>query len=128
MGGIINLKKRSMVFESASTHVIVPLDPMEGTWYTDPIHTKEELHHIYKIIVQDEDQVNPVDEGMLCWENDSECFSDSNEELENWKSQLHEVSVFRSLQTIQNFHRISTIERTLPEKRMQVIISSLKLP
>ena len=27
MGGIINLKKRSMVFESEGTRVIVPLDP-----------------------------------------------------------------------------------------------------
>ena len=73
-----------MVFESKGTHVIVPLDPVEGARYTEPIHTKEELDHIYKITAQDEDRVNPTDEGMLCWEKDSECFSDSNEELENW--------------------------------------------
>ena len=30
MGGIINLKKRSMVFENIGTRVIVPLDPKEG--------------------------------------------------------------------------------------------------
>ena len=30
MGGIINLKKRSMVFENNGTRVIVPLDPVEG--------------------------------------------------------------------------------------------------
>ena len=30
MGGIINLKKRSMVFENNGTRVIVPLDPTEG--------------------------------------------------------------------------------------------------
>ena len=34
MGGIINLKKRSMVFENNSTRVIVPLDPTEGERYT----------------------------------------------------------------------------------------------
>ena len=51
---------------------------------------------------------------MLCSEKDSECFSDSDEELENWQGRLHEVSVLRSLQTIRNFCRISTIERTLP--------------
>ena len=33
MGGIINLKKRSMVFENEGTWVIVPLDPTEGEWY-----------------------------------------------------------------------------------------------
>lgn len=30
MGGIINLKKRSMVFKNNGTRVIVPLDPAEG--------------------------------------------------------------------------------------------------
>ena len=30
MGGIINLKKMSMVFETEATRVIVPLDPTEG--------------------------------------------------------------------------------------------------
>ena len=73
-----------MVFESEGTHVIVSLDPAEGTWYIESVHTKEELYHIYKITAQDEDWVNPTDEGTLCWEKDSECFSDSDEELENW--------------------------------------------
>ena len=41
MGGIINLKKQSMVFEIRSTRVIVPLDPAEDAQYTEPIHTKE---------------------------------------------------------------------------------------
>ena len=61
-----------MVFESRGTRVIVPLDPTEGARYTEPVHTKEELDHIYKITAQDEDQVNPTDEGMICWEKDSE--------------------------------------------------------
>lgn len=30
MGVIINLKKRSMVFENNGTRAIVPLDPSEG--------------------------------------------------------------------------------------------------
>ena len=30
MGGVINLKKRNMVFESKDTHFIVSLDPEEG--------------------------------------------------------------------------------------------------
>ena len=114
MGGIINLKKRSMVFESGGTRVVVPLDPAEGAWYSEPVHTKEELDHIYKITAQDEDWFNPTDEGMLCWEKDSECLSDSNEEMENWHSRLHEVSALHSLQTVKIFRRISTMERTLP--------------
>ena len=83
MGSNINLKKRIMVFESKGTHVIVSLDPAGGAQYIEPVHTKEELDHIYKITAQDEDQANPMDEGMIYWEKDSECFSDSDEELEN---------------------------------------------
>ena len=37
MGGIINLKKRSMVFENDDTRVIVPLDPAEGERYIEPV-------------------------------------------------------------------------------------------
>ena len=65
MGGVINLKKHSMVFESKGTRVIVPLDPAEGARYTELAHEEEELDHIYKLTTQDEDQVNPTDEGML---------------------------------------------------------------
>jgi len=35
MNGIINLKKRKMIFEKKSLHVIVPLDPTKGSFYTE---------------------------------------------------------------------------------------------
>ena len=49
MGGVINLKKHSMVFENNSTRVVVPLDPVEGTRYTEPTRDEEEVDHIYKL-------------------------------------------------------------------------------
>ena len=49
MGGVINLKKRSMVFENNGTCVIVPLDPAEGVRYTEPVHDEEEVDHIYRL-------------------------------------------------------------------------------
>ena len=83
MGGIINLKKRSMVFENNGTRMIVPLDLVEGERYTKPVRDKEDVDHIYKLTVQDEDWINPMVEGVLCWEKDSECFSKSDEEIDN---------------------------------------------
>ena len=50
MGGIINLKKRIMVFENEGTRVIVPLDPAEGEWYTKPMREEDYIDHIYKLI------------------------------------------------------------------------------
>ena len=49
MGGIINIKKRSMVFENNGTRVIVPLDPTEGERYTEPVRNEEDVDHIYKL-------------------------------------------------------------------------------
>ena len=72
MGGVINLKKCSMVSENNGTHVIVPLDPVEGAQYTDPARDEEEIDHIYKFNMQDEDWINPTMEGLLCWKKDSE--------------------------------------------------------
>ena len=47
MGGIINLKKRSMVFENEGTRVIVPLDLAGGEKYTKPVREEEDVDHIY---------------------------------------------------------------------------------
>ena len=55
MGGVINIKKCSMVFENNGTCVIVPLDPSEGSRYTEPAYEEEEIDHIYKLTAQDED-------------------------------------------------------------------------
>ena len=55
MGGIIKLKKRSMAFENEGTRVIVPLDPVEGERYTEPVREEEDVDHIYKLTTRDED-------------------------------------------------------------------------
>ena len=55
MNGVINFKKWTMSFERKSLLVVVPLDPAEGSRYTEPVHDYEEseddLHQIYKITV-----------------------------------------------------------------------------
>ena len=114
MGGVINLKKCNMVFENNSTRVIVQLDPMEGTWYTEPARDEEEVYHIYKLTTQDEYWINPTEKGVLCWEKDSECFSDSDGELENWQGRLYAVSALRCLRVTRNFRCISSKVRDLP--------------
>ena len=43
------MKKRSMVFENNDTRVIVPLDPVEGERYTEPMCDEEDVDHIYKL-------------------------------------------------------------------------------
>ena len=81
-----------MVFESEGIGVIVQLDPIEGERYIEPACEEEEVDHIYKLTTREKDWINPMADGVLCWKKDSECFSDSNEEIENWQNRLHDVS------------------------------------
>lgn len=75
---------------------------------------EEDVDHIYKLTMQDEDWINPTADGVLCWEKDSECFSNSDGEIENWKNRLHDVSALQCLQVTKNFHCISSEVRDLP--------------
>ena len=54
--GVINLKKRKMIFEKKSLCVVVHLDPTEGSCYTKLVrdcHSDEDLYCIYKITAQE---------------------------------------------------------------------------
>ena len=95
MGGIINLKKRSMVFENNGTRVVVPLDPAEGKCYTEPIPKGEDVDYIYKLTVRDVN--NPTEGEVLFSEADIEDLSDPDKEIETWKNRLHNVSTLRCL-------------------------------
>lgn len=66
MNGVINLKKRKMIFEKKSLHVVIPLDPTEGSCYMEPMHnydSDDDLECIYKIIGLEKDWVNPTANG-----------------------------------------------------------------
>ena len=53
-----------MSFERNSLRVIVPLDPTEGALYNEPVwdyeESDDELDHIYKIRMRDQDWINPT--------------------------------------------------------------------
>ena len=87
-----------MIFEKKSLCVIVPLDPAEGSRYTEPVRDYEsddDVDYIYKIIVRDQYWVNPTADGRIAWDREISCTSDSDEELKHWQTRLHEVSTLR---------------------------------
>ena len=56
MNGVINLKKRKMIFEKKSLCVVVPLDSAKGAHYIELVHDNEsddEMDFIYKITTRD---------------------------------------------------------------------------
>ena len=53
-------------------------------------------------------------DGVLCWEKDSECFFDSDGEIDNCKNWLHDVSALRCLRVTKDFHCVSSKVRDQP--------------
>jgi len=52
MNGVINLKKRKIIFEKKCLRVVVPLDPIKGLRYTKPMRnygSNNDLDCIYNI-------------------------------------------------------------------------------
>lgn len=67
MNGGIKLKKCNMSFEKKLLRVIVPLDPIKGVRYTEPVRdyveNNDDLDQIYKIKTRDDDWINPTTNG-----------------------------------------------------------------
>ena len=82
---VINLKKRQMTFEGKGLRVIIPLDTSQGERYTEPLNDEAQdvLYHIYNITAKEEDYVDPTAEGIMHWQCDSSCMTDSDDDLEN---------------------------------------------
>lgn len=58
MNTIIYLKKHNMKFEKKELSIIVPLDLVEGAWYTQPVqdyYEEDDIEEIYKLTTWDED-------------------------------------------------------------------------
>lgn len=52
MNRVINIKRRKMIFEKKSLPILVPLDPVEGSCYIEPVcdcNKNDNLDCIYKI-------------------------------------------------------------------------------
>ena len=107
-----------MLFEMKSLCVVVPLEPVEGSHYTKPVHNYEDndddLDQIYKITTWDQDWVNPTTDGWISWDRESSCTSYSDEELEHLQIRLHEVSTLRYNIMTKSLHCVSSQIRSLP--------------
>ena len=85
MNGVINQKKWKMIFENKSLRVIVPLDPIEGLRYTEPVcdyESDDDIDCIYNITTRDQDWVNSTVDGRITWDHESSSTLDFDEELE----------------------------------------------
>ena len=82
-----------MTFEGKYLRVIVPLDPSQGERYTETVKDEDPdvLDHIYNIISKEEYYVDPTTEGIMDWQCDSSCMTDSDDGLENWQNILYEL-------------------------------------
>ena len=117
MNGVINLKKRRMIFEKKALCVVVPLDPAEGSRYTNPVRdydSDDDLDCFYKITTWEQDWVNPTADGKLSWERESSCTSDLDEEIERWQNRLQEVTTLNCNMMTRSLHCVAIEVRDLP--------------
>ena len=72
------------------------------------------MEHIYNITAKEEDYVNPTAKGILDWQCDSSCMTDSDDGLENWQNRLHELNGHRCARITKSLRWLGIQERTLP--------------
>lgn len=53
MNEVINLKKRTMIFETKALHVVIPLDPAKGPHYIEPMHNDDDDDCSYRMTTQE---------------------------------------------------------------------------
>lgn len=95
---IIDLKRRTMTFESNTPTLITPLDPRERARHTELV--REDLDNydvgeLYNITARREDYVNPTMDGELSWRSICSYGTDAKDALNRWQNRLHEVSTRR---------------------------------
>ena len=100
-----------MTFEGKGLRVIVPLDPSQGERHTEPVKDED---HIYNITTKEEYYVNPTTEGIMDWQCDSSCMTDSDDGLENWQNRLYELHGHRCARITKSLKWISSQTRALP--------------
>ena len=105
-----------MNFEGKGLTVIVPLDPSQGERYTEPVRDEDQdvLDHIYNITAKEEDYVNHTTEGIMDWQCDSYCMTDSDEGLENWQNRLYELHGHRCARITKSLRWLGSQTRVLP--------------
>jgi hypothetical protein len=67
---VVDLNKIRINFERDGLRFIAPLDPDGGQRYTELIREEDhayELENIYKLIVRQQDYINPTTDGNLSW-------------------------------------------------------------
>ena len=72
------------------------------------------MDHIYNITAKEEDYVNPTTEGVMDWQCDSSCMTDSDEGLENWQSRLYELHGHRCARITKSIRWVGSETRIVP--------------
>ena len=97
-----------MTFENQDVKVdIPPMDLQEGRRYIEPIKDEVERSwdHAYNI---SEDYIHPTINGELGWCSAISASYDSDDALENWQNQLHEVSFRKCRLITQSLQHVAT--------------------
>ena len=114
---ILNFKKIILSFEYPQIRMVMPIDPLEGKRYFEPVNSEGQgncMDQLYNIMSSRKYYINPTTDGKLNQRNVSSCTSDSGNVLENWKNMLHEVSMCRCVILTTKFQRVGAKSSAFP--------------
>ena len=72
------------------------------------------MDQIYNITSKEEDYVNPTTEGIMDWQCDSSCMTDSDDGLENWQNRLCELHGHCGARITKSLRWLGSQTRVLP--------------
>ena len=110
---VINSKKRVMTFENQDVRVIATMDPQKGRRYIKLVKDEVGRSWDYDYNIS-EDYIQPTINGKLGQCIASSASSDSDDALENWQNQLHEVSFQKCGLIMQSLRHVATEMVDLP--------------
>lgn len=117
MNGVISSKKRTMIFETKSLCVVVPLDPAKGPRYIEPVHNEEssdESDGIYRMVAQRQEWVKAMEDQRISQGNVESCTTDKDEEDEQWHNRLNGVTMLHCNMVTKSLYCVRAQDHKLP--------------
>jgi len=117
MNGIINLKRRKMIFEKKSCRVVVLLDLTEGPRYMEPVHKNEQdeaLDCIYQIAAQRPIKGEVMEEQGISQGYAKPYTDDSEKENEQWQNRMNKATTLNCNMLTKFVYFIKAQDRELP--------------
>jgi len=115
MNGVINLKKRTMIFETKALRVVIPLDLAKGSRYIEQVHNDDDEDCSYRMTAWERGWNKTLEDRRISRGDGESCINDSDEEDERWHNQLNRVNMLHCNMVTKWLYCVKAQDRELPK-------------